>query len=384
MKVTFVLQNADLAGGVRVVAVYAQRLMRRGHDVTVVSTPNKTLPLRSQIGRLARGMPWARAAPLGPSHLDDTGVRHHVIERYRPVDAGDVPDADVVIATTWQTGYWVAALPPSKGVKAHLMQHYETWAGPAERVDGAWRLPTAKITISRWLERLARERFDQQAVRHIPNSVDTDLFHAPARGKQVVPTVGMLYHDSPFKGIETALDAVRRARAEIPELRLVVFGREPVAQRHRGLFPDSTRYVLCPPQQTLRDLYAACDVWLCGSSAEGFHLPPLEAMACRTPVVSTRVGGPEDIIDEGVNGRLVEVGDSAGLARAALDVLWLDATAWRRMSDAALRTAHAYTWDDATDRFESALEEFCGMSGAIRRPPGQRQARALLGAGGGG
>lgn len=85
-------------------------------------------------------------------------------------------------------------------------------------------------------------------------------------------------------------------------------------------------------------------------------MPLLEAMACRCPVVSTRSGGPIDIIEEGVNGYLTEVGDVGALADRMLHVLRLSHEEWRQMSDAAYRTATRFNWDDATDLFEDALE----------------------------
>jgi glycosyltransferase involved in cell wall biosynthesis len=96
---------------------------------------------------------------------------------------------------------------------------------------------------------------------------------------------------------------------------------------------------------------------LCASRSEGFGLPLLEAMACRTPVVSTRVGGATDLIEEGREGYVVDVEDSEGLARRLVQVLSLDEPAWRVMSDAAFATATGYTWDDATDLFEAGLFE---------------------------
>jgi glycosyltransferase involved in cell wall biosynthesis len=72
-------------------------------------------------------------------------------------------------------------------------------------------------------------------------------------------------------------------------------------------------------------------------------------------VVSTRCGGPLDIIDEGVNGHLVNVGDTVALADKTLKVLTLSDTDWLSMSEAAHETALRFTWDDATDLFELAL-----------------------------
>jgi glycosyltransferase involved in cell wall biosynthesis len=119
--------------------------------------------------------------------------------------------------------------------------------------------------------------------------------------------------------------------------------------------PPGSLYEQRPAQDRLRELYAMCDVWLCGSWAEGFHLPPSEAMACRCPVVSTRVGGAVEIVTEGVNGHIVDTGDSTALGDRLADVLSLSPEAWKAMSDAALARAQSYTWDDATDKFEAAL-----------------------------
>ena len=62
-----------------------------------------------------------------------------------------------------------------------------------------------------------------------------------------------------------------------------------------------------------------------------------------------------DIIEEGVNGHLVNPKDIDGLAERVLHVLELPENDWQNMSSAAYDTAIRYTWDDATDLFEKAL-----------------------------
>ncbi len=117
----------------------------------------------------------------------------------------------------------------------------------------------------------------------------------------------------------------------------------------------STKYIERPTQNAIKEIYARCDVWLCGSWSEGFHLPPWEAMDCRCPVVSTRVDGSMDIIHDGVNGYLVPVGDFTALANQLVHVLSLPEAEWQAMSEAAYATATQYTWDDAVELFEAAL-----------------------------
>ena len=275
---------------------------------------------------------------------------------------GDVPDGDVVMATWWETAEWVAALSPAKGAKAHFIQHDEKMFDgvPKERAAATWRLPMQKITISKWLVDLARDTYGDHDVMHVPNSVDTEQFNAPPRARQHAPTVGFLYSTTRFKGCDVSLEALRVVAQQFPQLRVIAFGAEPVSPTLP--LPPNAEFRQRPAQGEIKSLYARCDVWLCGSNSEGFHLPPLEAMACRCPVVSTRVGGSLDVIEEGVNGHLVPIGDSAGLAQRLIGVLALPDAAWLSMSDAALQTARQYSWNDATARLEKALQKTISRS----------------------
>ena len=286
-----------------------------------------------------------------------------MINGFRPITDNDLPDADVVVATWWETAEWVSRLSPAKGAKAQLIQQMETNMPhqPIDRVEATWRLPLQKIVVSKWLADLARDRFGDSTSVVVPNGIDLDLFHAPPRGKQARPTVGMLYAPrSTHKGNATALAAIHMAARRIPNLHLRAFGTGPLTPSMP--LPPGAEYTRRPPQHTLREIYARCDVWLCASTSEGYHLPPHEAMACRCPVVSTRVGGPMDQIEDGVNGFLVDVGDTEGLARRLIEVLELPEPSWQQMSEAAYRTARKFTWEDATLLFEQALEL------AIKRP----------------
>ena len=73
------------------------------------------------------------------------------------VDA-DLPDADIVIATWWETAEWVNALSPAKGRKVYFIQHHEVFSYlPVERSRATYRLPLHKIVISRWLKDLMEQ-----------------------------------------------------------------------------------------------------------------------------------------------------------------------------------------------------------------------------------
>jgi glycosyltransferase involved in cell wall biosynthesis len=63
------------------------------------------------------------------------------------------------------------------------------------------------------------------------------------------------------------------------------------------------------------------DLFVLSSSSEGFSIATIEAMAAGVPVVATRSGGPEEIIEDQVDGCLVETGSPIALADGILDCL---------------------------------------------------------------
>lgn len=351
MKITFVLPHVSLAGGIRVLAIYAKCLEKRGHEVFVVSTPQPQPGALQQVKSLLLGRGWLSVAKEA-SHFDGVDAQHLVIERSRPIVDTDVPDADVVVATWWETAEWVANLSEAKGAKAYFIQHHEIFDYmPKERVEATWSLPLHKITIAKWLVDLARTRYGDSNVSLVPNSVDSKQFYAPPRGKQSIPTIGILYSTAYWKGCDISLKAFSLSAQKVPNLRLISFGETPSPDLP---LPPSTEHTCCPPQSTLKDFYTRCDAWLFGSRSEGFGLPVLEAMACRTLVIGTPTGAAPELLTDSA-GILVKPEDPEDMARAIEQVCKLSDAEWQAMSNAAHARATGYTWDDATNLFEAAL-----------------------------
>ena len=95
--------------------------------------------------------------------------------------------------------------------------------------------------------------------------------------------------------------------------------------------------------------------WIISSSSEGFYMPGIEAAACRCPLVSTRCGGPEDYIQEGVSGFLVVIGDAVEMAMQILEILRLGDDEWRRMSEASYQTSLQFDWNRSAEILEDAI-----------------------------
>jgi glycosyltransferase involved in cell wall biosynthesis len=349
LRVSFVLPDRGLSGGIRVVVIHANRLIERGHQVAIVY-PRRPWPRNPR--RLLRRLynEGRRWTGRDRDHIDTFTGFTVVTSQSRSRSA--VPDGDMVFATHWLTADLVADLPPRKGRKAYFLQSYEAHSFDPEKVDATWRLPLQKFVVARWLQDLAREKFGDASAVWVPNGVDRSQFDAPPRGLHSPRSIGFVYSPASVKNPEMALEVHERVRRRFPDLQLISFGAARPTLVHRAV-PNMT-FFRRPPQETLRDIYASADVWLCSSGVEGFGLPLLEAMACRCPVVTTRCGGVVDFVRDGQNGFLVDVGDAEGMADAVIGLL-SDPQRWDRASQAAYATRLEFTWERSSSLFEAAL-----------------------------
>jgi glycosyltransferase involved in cell wall biosynthesis len=94
----------------------------------------------------------------------------------------------------------------------------------------------------------------------------------------------------------------------------------------------------------IADAYRAADVYLHAARADTFPTTVLEALACGTPVVATRIGGIPEQLRDGVTGWLTPPGDAAAMSEAALAIL-----GDRGSAEAMARAAR----DDAEQRFDA-------------------------------
>lgn len=353
MRITFLSPRSNLSGGLRVIAVHASMLHARGHEVTIVTPSQPRIGLRGTLAALARGR--APNPQVPPRHFDGLGVP--VVEARRSdflFGPDDVPDGDAVVATWWETAFAAAALPPEKGRGFYFVQGHEVFDFLHWQVSRAtYYLPLRQIAVSQWLSRTLADTYGLPAPPVVPNAIDHTAFAAPARARNSSPVVGFVYSQGALKGAGEAIAALHQLRKRYPDLGVVVFGAEPLADGHA--LPAGAAFHLRPAQSEIPALYARCDLWLCPSHSEGFGLPMLEAMASRCPVVGTRVGAAFDLIEPGLTGQLFDAGDVEGLVRGAEAILDLSPEAWCAMSDACHAQASGFTWKSSCDRFEALL-----------------------------
>jgi glycosyltransferase involved in cell wall biosynthesis len=181
----------------------------------------------------------------------------------------------------------------------------------------------------------------------IPGGVDCEFFHPVSNEEkekamqELAESSGVGMPSSPVilfvgrvikeKGARVLLEAARNVNAELPNAAFIVIG--PLDQsRSQREFVDDLRRQISPgmryhlvgtlSRNQLRRAYQASDMFVCPALwEEASPLVVVEAMASGLPVIASRKGGLKSRIVEGINGRLIEPGDSGQLAEAILDYL---------------------------------------------------------------
>jgi glycosyltransferase involved in cell wall biosynthesis len=114
------------------------------------------------------------------------------------------------------------------------------------------------------------------------------------------------------------------------------------------------------PRENLVDHYYDTDLFVFPSLfAEGFGLPPVEAMAAGAPVIGTRSGAIVETIQHGVTGLLVEKNDPRALADAILALLGNTSLRTQMGRAGRRRALEHFTWDHVTKKMSSSYEALC-------------------------
>jgi alpha-maltose-1-phosphate synthase len=284
--------------------------------------------------------------------------------------ARDPVAADVVHTHTWYVGLGGMLAQAIHGlplvVTLHSLEPLRPWK--------ADQLGTGYL-VSSWAERLAVERADRviavsaqmaaditanfridpARVVVLHNGVDAEAFTrtdraaALARHGVRAPYALFVGRISEQKGIFPLLEAARSLPAGVqlvlcasspdtPELRARL--EAAVAGRAEIRWIDAML-----PVPEVVELYSHAAVFVCPSIYEPFGLINLEAMACGTPVVASRVGGIPEVVVDGETGWLVAPGDPAALAGALREAL-ADPGRARGMGEAGRRRVEAqFSWD---------------------------------------
>ena len=254
-----------------------------------------------------------------------------------------------------------AELPPI----ATWIHHVTNWSPLHQMAVGVSDAIT--VCTTGWADYLQKRVAKHIPVTVIAHGVDTSVFRfQPARADRfsippdsfVLGFVGSTGSDldNNRKGIDVFIDLAVRAARRIPRLHVLLGGpgwtRELESLRSRGISAGATGYI---GKADLPLLYSAMNTFVMTSRVEGGPCTVLEAMACGTPVVATRVGLVPDVIVDGVNGWSASIDDVASLLAAVISIHEsLQATADLRRR--ARETVCLRSWDSTLAPLKSVYD----------------------------
>jgi glycosyltransferase involved in cell wall biosynthesis len=169
--------------------------------------------------------------------------------------------------------------------------------------------PCALTSVSPIISKLIKTRYNRETYI-IPDGIDTELYHPGNRpNNNTILLVGNPYLR--FKGFNVALRALEMAwqKGYRFNVNWVCQQKTEVNSIHFNI-----NYIVEPPQEELARYYRESDMLLFTSWYEGFGMPPLEAMASGTPVITTNCGGVESYVKDGKNALIVDPGDYDSIA----------------------------------------------------------------------
>ncbi|MDH3314155.1 MAG: glycosyltransferase family 4 protein [Gammaproteobacteria bacterium] len=220
-------------------------------------------------------------------------------------------------------GRWlnIPVVITARGTDINLLPQF---AFPRRMILWAARRAAALVTVSTALKTaLVQLGVDANKISVLRSGVDTRLFHPVDRASQrarlgltgtVLLMVGNLVA---LKGHDVVLRALREFSGAC--LFIIGEGREERSLKQLACvlgIQDRVRFLGAMPQEQLADYYGAADALVLASSREGWPNVLLEAMACGTPVVSTRVGGTPEIVAAPEAGVLSEERSAHGILEA--------------------------------------------------------------------
>jgi phosphatidylinositol alpha-mannosyltransferase len=351
MRVAFVTEHYYPSPGGITEHVYhlGRHLVRRGHDVTVITSSTgapdgvpedlrveyvgRSRPIYSN-GSVARCTTEIGAARrlrelLGDGRYDVTHIQSPLVPTI-PLLAAHLTRG--VCVGTFHTHF-------TSNPWMRLFQPY--LRGVVERLDGA-------IAVSHNAARSVKLYFDVDC-RVIPNGVDLDWFAAGRpieRFDDSVPTLLFVGRFDPRNRLEVLLEAFAQVRRH-RRARLVVLGDGPGRHHYEAMVPRDLRGDVHFEGTVLRrqpDYYRTAAVFCFTAAIASMPTTVLEAMAAGSPIVAFGIDGIERVLTHGEEALIVADGDSTAMATAIETLLDDPILAHRLGQTARARAAAQFSW----------------------------------------
>lgn len=326
MKIVFPVLSLETGGGARFIYHLANALVDKGHDVEVVM-PEKgaqVWPLRARLRRVKKLTPNA------------------------------IPSADFILPN-----FYLTVKPAWESQKGHVVRlslGYEPlWVSDSETAKQSYLIGAPIISISQWHRQILFQATGLDSTV-VSAGVDNSTFRPYPKPSVQTGRKNIFYilrdpaSGYTWKGGADFFKAVNRLKNQV-EFELTV--SVPENALFTSPFPCKIKHTAT--DQELAQLYARADLFVYTSYFEAFGLPPLEAMACGTAVVTTDCGGNRDYARNGENCLLVPPSDIEQLSSAIYRLLTKD-TERQLTAVSGHYFAQTWSWQRTADQVETFLK----------------------------
>lgn len=372
MKINFTLWSTGLAGGVRAIFEIANGLAERGYSVSITALggDHSWFPLKVEINYVEPPKIFKILNPIirfkykrAIRYLDIRALLRKLKLGFEPdfikVLSEAIPDCDINVATWFPTSF--AVYRSGKGIPFYFFQDYE------EQLDGnrylinmlkeSLYLPLNIITGSQWLKDWVKQNYGKDAIVS-GYGINHNVFYPRPKILDNIGGVKVMgiFRGVKYKGDEDLINALNIVSEKIPNITLIMVGNKSNLLKIAGKKDIKFNYIFFenPTDDKLAELYSSVDLFVFASHIEGFGLPPLEAMACGCPVVTTDCLGVRDFVIDSENALLVPPKNPEALADGIIRVLTNEKLK-EKLRKKGLETAKNFSWTKVCDIFEKAF-----------------------------
>lgn len=350
MKITFLTASLGSGGAERVVSLLANRMAEMGHQVEIIcllyddvyykTSPDVKLTIAVRIcpGNLVKRLFWLR------NYVKTSGT-------------------NVCIAFT--EGVYCATICALMGTRIpviaseRLDPHYMSWKRKLLKKiflpHAAWLVVQTEY-IKKYFHGSIAKR-----TSIILNPVNDKVYDIePCNKENTIISVARLF---PQKRQEILIKAFANIAERFPEWKLVIYGEGPERESLESLVSNfksqvSSRILLPGRCDTVIEEMNKAKIFAFSSDYEGLSNAMLEAVCVGLPIVSTQVSGTDELIRDGVNGYVVDLGNTDALANA-LEKLMADEAKIQSFSLESRKLAEKFRMDNIVEEWLSLIRKVC-------------------------
>jgi len=264
-----------------------------------------------------------------------------------------LPACDVVLATTWQSAYFVRAFPFAKS-KFYFMQdfesHFYAHGTTSMQANNTYGFGFTGITGGTW-NRAMYESFGGKA-EHYVFSTDRDIFFPATKGGEVRDKVSRIFFygrpSTERRCFELGITSLQKVAKKFPDIEIVIAGLD--IEDH---LPFKATLMGSLSLAKTGELYRSCDIGIAFSGTNLSYLP-VELMACGVPVISNKGPHIEWFCEHMVNSVLADPVPTAVLQ--AVEMLVNSKEARQSLVAGGLAETAKRTWESEMERIYNYIE----------------------------